>query len=90
MNAFKNKLVIKGPSEDLDAIFNNLGFSPEQGRIIRHGDPSDVSLTEEQNAALLRGKPIFFGTTRVEIEINGDKEQLKQFILKRFPKVSVT
>jgi hypothetical protein len=87
---FKNRLIIKGDSQDLNRIFASLNFAPDQGQILRHSDPSDVPLTKEQIASVFGGKPHFFGTTRIQIDTNQDKEQLKQFILKQCPKVSIT
>ena len=62
--------IIKGSSQDLDGILNRLSFPPSAGRIIKHGDPADAKLTSEQTRQLLTGKPLLFGTTRLEIQFN--------------------
>jgi hypothetical protein len=86
---FEHTLIVKGSSQDLDAIFSGLHLDPSAGQIVRHGDPADVKLTSEQTRQMLSGNPLFFGTTRVEIRFNGNKDELKQSILKRFPKVTI-
>jgi len=87
---FAHTLIVRGSSQDLDAIFNRLHLDPSAGQIVRHGDPADVKLTSEQTRQMLSGKPLLFGTTRLEIRFNGNQEGLKQSILKRFPNVTIT
>jgi hypothetical protein len=88
-HTFRHTISVKGDSEILDFIYGNLILNGQRPRIVKHSDPNDVKKTDEQMQQMLRDQPIMFGTTRLEISFNSNLEQMKEFILKKFPNVTV-
>ncbi len=82
------KFVVKGSPEDLDAIQRRLSFTPEKGRLEKFSDISDLQLPETVVRAF-GDQPPQVGTTRLEIEFEGNLPELKASILQRFPKVTL-
>jgi hypothetical protein len=89
---FQHTIIVKGKPQDLDDIFKRLSFPLEHGEIKRFADPADAPLTDTNIYRLENPKDgvVAVGTTRLEIGYTGDKEKLKQDILARFPKVTVS
>ena len=82
------KFVIKGSPQDLDGIHRRLSFPPDKGRLEKYSDTNDLDIPAAVLTAL-GDKPLNLGTTRLEIEFDGNSEELKESILQRFPKVTV-
>ena len=86
---FQHNLIIRGDGRDLDEIFKKLKSPFHTFQITRHGDPADVAVLPQHTEQMLRGNVLYFGTTRLVIQFNGDKSELEQFLQKRFPKVVI-
>jgi hypothetical protein len=87
-NTFRNRLFVKGDSKDLELISIGLNLGNEPFQMLKHFEPPE-KLTEEQMNSLLRGKTLrWSGITKLELLFNIEPEQLKQFILKKFPNVT--
>jgi len=87
-STFRNRLFIKGDSKDLELISTGLNFGGEPFQLLKHCDPPE-KLTDEQMNNLLKGKTLHWsGVTKLELRFNFEPEQLKQFIIQKFPNVT--
>ncbi len=82
------KFIVKGSPEDLDGIHRRLSLAPDKGRLEKFSDIDDLALPETVLRAFGDKTPEV-GTTRLEIEFEGDFAGLKASIVQRFPKVTL-
>ena len=85
----RQTISVRGDSEILDYIAANLKGDGNPFTFVKYSDPSHVEMTDEQKRQLFSGKMVTFGTTQLDISFNGDKEKMKQFILQKFPKLTI-
>jgi hypothetical protein len=85
---FRHKITVRGDSTSLNYIASNLNLN-QPGRVVKHSDPNDVEITEEQRQLMRGGMPIQFGTTRLEISFDSNLDQVKAFIRDKFPNLRV-
>lgn len=86
--SFRHKITVKGDPNILNYLAGNLNLN-QPGRIVKQSDPSDVKITDEQMQLMRGGMPIQFGTTRLEIFFDNNVDEIKSFLLKQFPNVTV-
>ena len=72
----------------MDYIAGNLNLN-QPGHVVKHSDPGDVKVTDEQMQLMRGGMPIQFGTTRLEISFDSNIDQIKSFIRENFPNLTV-
>ena len=86
--AFRYSITVKGDPNTLDYIASHLNLN-QPGRVVRHSDPNDVQITDEQRQLMQGGMKIQFGTTRLEISFNSNIDEIKSFIRGQFPNLTV-
>ena len=86
--SFRHTITVKGDSNVLNYLAGNLNLN-QPGHVVKHSDPRDVHVTDEQRKLMQAGMPIQFGTTRLEISFNNNIDQIKAFLLENFPNLTV-
>jgi len=85
---FRHKITVKGDPNVLNYIAANLNLN-QPAHVVKHSDPKDVKVTEEQEQLMRAGMRIQFGTTRLEIYFDSHLDQVKSFIREKFPNLTV-
>jgi hypothetical protein len=85
---FRHKITLKGDPNVLNYIASNLNLN-QPGKVVKCSDPKDVEVTDEQMQLMRAGMTIQFGTTRLEISFNSNIDEIKSFLRKNFPNLTV-